>query len=52
MVDARISYDREDILLYAGVNNLFDEFYVTSAYSNAGYPMPDRNVYAGVEYRL
>lgn len=52
IVDVRLSYDRDSVLLYAGVNNLFDELYVTSAYSNAGYPMPDRNLYAGVEYRL
>ena len=52
VVDTRLSYQRGGMQLYAGVNNLFDEVYAASAYSSRYYPMPDRNYYAGVAYRI
>ena len=52
VADARVTYERDSLRLYAGVGNIFDEVYATSAYSNRFYPMPPRNYYAGVAYRL
>jgi outer membrane receptor protein involved in Fe transport len=52
VADTRLSYQRAGMQFYAGVNNLFDEVYAASAYSNRYYPMPDRNYYAGIAYRI
>jgi len=47
VVDARLVYERDELRLFAGIGNLFDEVYATSVYSSNYYPMPDRNFYAG-----
>ncbi len=52
VVDAKLSYYQGSLQLYAGVNNIFDEVYAASVYSNQYYPMPTRNYYAGVAYRM
>ncbi len=52
VVDTRLTYEQGSLQLYAGINNLFDEVYAASAYSNQFYPMPDRNYYAGLAYRI
>ena len=51
VVDAKLSYEYKEIKVFVGVNNIFDELYSTSAYSEFYYPMPARNAYAGVEWR-
>jgi outer membrane receptor protein involved in Fe transport len=40
------------LTFFVGVNNLFDRAYATAAYSESLYPMPGRNVYAGVSLLL
>ena len=50
-VDVKLSYEYKTLKILAGVNNLFDELYSTSAYSESYYPMPALNAYAGVEWR-
>jgi iron complex outermembrane receptor protein len=50
--DTRLSYELGGVQFYGGINNLFDEVYAASVFSNQYYPMPDRNYYAGVAYRL
>jgi outer membrane receptor protein involved in Fe transport len=52
VIDTKVSYDMGGIQFYAGVNNLFDEVYATTVYSGDYYPMPDRNYYAGIAYRM
>ena len=47
--DSKITYLHKDLKIFAGVNNLFDELYCTTAYSETYYPMPTRNFYVGVE---
>jgi len=51
-VDLKVTYRRGAFSFFAGVNNLFDEAYATAAYSESLYPMPGRNVYAGVSLLL
>ncbi|MBW2611238.1 MAG: TonB-dependent receptor [Deltaproteobacteria bacterium] len=50
--DTRATYLYGKFKLFAGMNNMFDEMYSTVAYSEAYYPMPGRNVYAGVAWSL
>lgn len=56
VVDAKLSYDwpldNSGVQFYLGINNLFDEVYSASAYSNTFYPMPTRNYYAGFNYKF
>ena len=52
VVDTRLSYEFGGLTLFAGVNNAFDEEYATSSYSGQFYPAPDRNYYAGFNYRV
>ena len=49
VVDLKLIYRRNHFKFFAGVNNLFDRLYATTGYSETYYPMPTRNVYAGVE---
>lgn len=48
--DCKLTYERDGLTLFAGVNNVFDELYSTVAYSETYYPMPERNFYGGVEW--
>jgi outer membrane cobalamin receptor len=48
--DGKISYRKGACKFFAGINNLFDTLYATSAYSESYYPMPERHAYAGVEW--
>jgi outer membrane receptor protein involved in Fe transport len=48
--DLKVTYTHDEIRLFAGVNNIFDEKYTTIAYSETYYPMPERNFYAGMEF--
>jgi iron complex outermembrane receptor protein len=49
VIDAKLTYQKEPLKLFLGVNNLLDELYSTAAYSEQYYPMPVRNFYGGVE---
>ncbi|MBW2624337.1 MAG: TonB-dependent receptor, partial [Deltaproteobacteria bacterium] len=50
-LDTKITYQHKKWRLFAGIKNLFDELYSTSAYSERYYPMPGREFYGGVEWR-
>ena len=50
VVDTKITWDYHGLRLFAGVNNLFDELYATTAYSERYYPMPERNFYGGAQW--
>ena len=53
VVDTKVTYVAGNGLkVFAGVNNLLDEWYETSSFSERYYPMPGRNFYAGVEMRF
>jgi outer membrane receptor protein involved in Fe transport len=52
VVDTRAAYQYRGFKVFAGINNVFDELYSTVAYSEAYYPMPGRNYYAGVAWRM
>ena len=43
VVDAKLSYEYKGGKVFAGVNNIFDNLYTTSAYSEYYYTMPTRN---------
>ncbi|MGA1824967.1 MAG: TonB-dependent receptor [bacterium] len=49
VVDAKLIHRRERYKVYAGINNIFNKKYVTSAYSGECYPMPTGILYAGME---
>lgn len=48
--DAKLTYEYKNFMIFAGVNNLFNELYSTSAYSEQYYPMPDRTIYGGIRW--
>ena len=52
VVDAKFTYKYWKVEAFAGVNNIFDEMYATSAYSETVYPMPGRSFYGGVQWKL
>ncbi len=52
LFDTKLSYNWRDVQFFVGIENLLDEVYSASAYSENYYPMPDRNYYAGMTYRL
>ncbi|BBL73943.1 TonB-dependent receptor [Methylomagnum ishizawai] len=49
-VDLKAFYKLGDAEFFAGINNLFDDFYETTAYGLSFYPMPTRQFYAGLTY--
>ncbi len=51
VVDAKLSYEYKWMTLFAGVNNIFNDLYTTSAYSEYYYTMPTCNAYAGLSWR-
>ncbi|WP_462325975.1 TonB-dependent receptor [Desulfoplanes sp.] len=57
VVDAKLSWDySKNLNFYCGVNNIFDELYATTAtsypWASAYYVMPERNFYAGLEWKF
>ena len=48
----KLSYQLDSMQIYAGIDNLLDEVYSASVYSENFYPMPDRNYYVGITYRM
>ena len=49
VLDTKTTYAVNGLKFFAGVNNLLDEQYETSSFSERYYPMPGRNFYAGAE---
>jgi len=52
VLDGKLTYEHNSLKLFAGVNNILDELYSTTAYSETYYPMPTRNIYGGIEWRF
>jgi iron complex outermembrane recepter protein len=50
--DIKATYDKNGLKVFVGANNLLDERYETSSFSESYYPMPGRNFYAGAEVRF
>ncbi|MGI9289672.1 MAG: TonB-dependent receptor [Gammaproteobacteria bacterium] len=50
--DTRLAYEFNKTMLFAGINNVLEEKYATSAYSGQFYPAPDRNYYAGFSFSM
>ncbi|MGM0453683.1 MAG: TonB-dependent receptor [Thermodesulfobacteriota bacterium] len=48
--DGKVMYRHKSLELFASVNNIFNELYATNAYSQAYYPMPDRNFAGGLRW--
>lgn len=49
-VDLKAFYQIAGAEIFAGISNLFNSFYETSAYGGAFYPMPGRQAYVGLTY--
>ena len=52
VLDGKLTFTRRGFKLFVGVNNVLDELYATTAYSETYYPMPARNIYGGLEWRF
>jgi iron complex outermembrane receptor protein len=52
VLDGKLTFTYRGLKLFVGVNNILDELYSTTAYSETYYPMPTRNVYGGLEWRF
>lgn len=50
--DAALHFQRDKLRVTVGVNNLFDKVYSPLAFSATYYPMPDRNLYVALRWRL
>ncbi|MBU2549399.1 MAG: TonB-dependent receptor [Proteobacteria bacterium] len=48
--DCKLTWERGRLKAFLGINNLFDEWYSTAGYSETYYPMPARNLYAGLSW--
>ena len=48
--DLKITYTWKGFKVFGGINNIFDEFYSTVAFSETYYTMPTRNFYAGMQF--
>lgn len=48
--DGKLTYEYKNLMIFAGVNNIFNELYSTSAYSEQYYPMPERTIYGGIRW--
>jgi iron complex outermembrane receptor protein len=52
VLDGKLTFAHRGFKLFIGVNNILDELYSTTAYSESYYPMPTRNIYGGLEWRF
>jgi iron complex outermembrane receptor protein len=52
VLDGKLTFTHRGFKLFVGVNNILDELYSTTAYSESYYPMPTRNIYGGLEWRF
>lgn len=48
--DTKASYKYRSMTVFFGVNNIFNELYSTSGYSEQYYPMPERNIFGGFRW--
>jgi len=48
--DGKLTYEYKNLMIFAGINNMFNELYSTSAYSEQYYPMPERTIYGGIRW--
>jgi outer membrane receptor protein involved in Fe transport len=48
--DTKLTYEYKSMIIFAGINNMFNELYSTSAYSEQYYPMPERTIYGGIRW--
>ncbi|MFZ2632129.1 MAG: TonB-dependent receptor [Desulfosalsimonadaceae bacterium] len=48
--DGKLTWQHKSWTVFAGINNIFNELYSTSAYSEQYYPMPERNIFGGVRW--
>jgi len=48
--DAKLFYTWKKFKLFAGINNIFNEYYSTVAFSESYYTMPTRNYYGGIQW--
>jgi iron complex outermembrane receptor protein len=52
VLDGKLSFSRRGFKLFIGINNILNELYSTTAYSESYYPMPTRNIYGGLEWKF
>jgi len=52
VVDGKLTYTWKELNVFFGVNNIFDEFYETLAFSESYFTMPTRNYFGGVDWRF
>ena len=50
--DAAVHFERDALRVSVGVNNLFDKVYSPLGFSATYYPMPDRNLWVALRWRL
>jgi outer membrane receptor protein involved in Fe transport len=50
--DMKLTWRKDNFQIFAGIQNMFNELYVTSAYSGSGYPMPERSLFCGADWRF
>lgn len=48
--DVKLTYEYKALKIFFGTNNIFNELYSTTAYSETYYPMPERSFYGGLEW--
>jgi iron complex outermembrane recepter protein len=49
--EGKVTYAyKTNFIIFVGINNMFNELYSTSAYSEQYYPMPERTVYGGIRW--
>lgn len=52
VTDVKVTWEHRAVKLFVAVNNLFDAHYATAGYSENYYPMPERNINGGVQWRF
>lgn len=48
--DAKVTFKHDKAEVFLSLMNMFDEVYSTSGYSGTFYPMPERNLMAGIKF--
>ncbi|MBC2716282.1 MAG: TonB-dependent receptor [Desulfobacteraceae bacterium] len=48
--DSKLTYEYKSLMIFAGINNIFNELYSTTAYNEQYYPMPGRTIYGGIRW--
>ncbi|MBW1701611.1 MAG: TonB-dependent receptor [Deltaproteobacteria bacterium] len=50
--EVKLTYEYKALKIFFGTNNIFNELYSTTAYSETYYPMPERSFYGGLEWKF